>query len=80
MPHGIFVEGRRPKSKKEVKEALKEGKHVSLEDTGIMGKDYDGPVAQMPEGKSFAFVGPDPYTRRSFYGTLIRVGNKITLA
>jgi len=40
-----------------------------LEATSMFGNEYDGPVANAPEGR-YTFVGPDPYTSRKFYGTL----------
>jgi len=66
---GIFIEGRRPKSKKEVREALASGGAVRLEATSWFGDEYQGPVASAPVGEYY-FVGPDPHTKRSFYGTI----------
>lgn len=70
MSQGIFINGRRPKSKKEVKEALAQNPgSVRLERTAWIGDEYDGPVIDAPEGLHH-FVGPDPYTSRKFYGTV----------
>jgi hypothetical protein len=68
---GIFLKGERPKSKKQVREAIAYGgvEFVSLEATSFFGNEYDGPVTYAPEGK-YVFVGPDPHTKRNFYGTL----------
>ena len=74
---GIFIDGRRPKSKKEVREAVARGGHVDLEATSIFGDELEGPVEDLPLG-SYPFVGPDPYTKRTFYGT-IRVGKTIVV-
>lgn len=68
---GIFINGRRPKSKKEIKEAIASNPlSVSLEATSFFGNEYAGPVTEFV-GKT-TFVGPDPYNRRNFYGNLSR--------
>jgi hypothetical protein len=67
---GIFIEGHRPKSKKEVKQAATQYPwSVSIEATSLFGNEFDGPLDGAPVG-SYHFVGPDPYTKRNFYGTL----------
>lgn len=72
MSQGIFIERRRPKSKKEVKEAVAENPgSVRLEATSFHpGSEYDGPVDEAPDGIHY-FVGPDPFTSRKFYGQVI---------
>ena len=71
--HGVFVNGKRPKSKKAVKEAAAaDPRSVRLEATSVIGNEYDGPAADMPIGRQIAFVGPCPYTRRRFYGSIFR--------
>lgn len=71
MTQGIFINGRRPKSKKEVREAvLANPESVRLERTAWIGDEYDGPVSEAPEGMHH-FVGPDPYTSRKFYGNVV---------
>lgn len=77
---GLFVDGHRPKSKKQVKETVAaDPTRVRLEATSLFDNEYDGVVTQMPEGKGVPFVGPDPYHRRDFYGTIERRGDKITV-
>ncbi len=67
---GIYIDGRRPKSKKEVKETIAtDPARVRVEATSLFGNDYDGPVVDAPAG-SIHFVGPDPYNARKFYGTI----------
>lgn len=76
---GIFVGGARPKSKKQVKEAVAEdASRVRLQGTSAFGDDFDGPVNMAPDG-TYNFVGPDPYTDRRFYGNIIVKGDKITV-
>jgi hypothetical protein len=76
---GVFIEGRRPKSKKEVREAVSAGRQVELERTALVGNEYGGDVTQAPEGQAQYFVGPDPYTSRKFYGQVLRRGDKVTV-
>ena len=65
--YGIYVNGKRPASKKAVK--LADPHTISLEATSIFGNEYDGILATAPEG-TYTFVGPDPYTSRKFYGNI----------
>lgn len=77
---GIFVNGKRPKSKKEVKEAVaQDASKVRLEATSIFGNEYDGSVSNAPDG-TYTFVGPDPYTARNFYGNVVKNGGKIKVS
>jgi hypothetical protein len=71
MSDGIYLKrGNRPQSKKAVKEAIAaDPSKVWVECTSLHGG-YDGPVSEIPEGKSIHFVGPDPYISRKFYGTI----------
>lgn len=82
---GLFVEGRRPKSKKAVREAIATNPaRVRLEATSWFGNEYDGPVEDAPAGE-YHIVGPDPHTDRRFYGTitvtptLSGLGQKVTV-
>ena len=57
-------------SKKKIKEAVAaDPSKVYLVATSMFGNEYDGPVSEAPNG-SYTFVGPDPYNKRSFYGTI----------
>lgn len=77
---GVFINGRRPTSKKQIKEAVAADPNtVSLEATSMFGTEYDGPVANMPEGVPAYVVGPDPYNKRNFYGTISRTGDKVVV-
>jgi len=76
VTQGIYVNYKRPKSKKEVVAAVKENpSSVSLEATSLFGNDYDGPITEMPENKMVFVVGPDPYTARNFYLNIVRKDN-----
>lgn len=77
---GIYVTFNRPKSKKEVKEAIAANPaSVSLEATSVFGNEYDGSIVDAPDGK-YTFVGPDPCNNRKFYGTITKKGEKITVS
>lgn len=68
---GVFINGERPQSKKAVREACEtDPASVSLEPISFFGGDHDGPVTEFV-GKT-SFVGPDPHTKRNFFGTLER--------
>lgn len=73
---GIFINGERPRSKKAVREAVAANPDkVRVEGTSLIaGTEYDGPVSEMPIGRVL-FVGPDPYRKRNFYGTIERSAN-----
>lgn len=76
---GIRISGRRPKSKKEIREVVAlDAEIVSLEATSLFGNEYDGPVSEAPNGR-YDFVGPDPYTSRKFYGTITVNGERVTV-
>ena len=68
---GIYINNIRPKSKKEIKEAVANNPEtVIIEATSLFGNEYNGTIADATDG-NYTFVGPDPYTNRKFYGTLI---------
>jgi hypothetical protein len=71
---GVWVDGKRPNSKKEVKAACADKPdRVRLEATSIFGDEYDGFVSDLPdEFRTITFVGPDPFTNRKFYGNIQR--------
>lgn len=83
---GIYIHGSRPKSKKQIKEAVKEAGQegafalhsIRLEATSIFGNEYDGPLDQAPLG-DYYFVGPDPYTKRNFYGRITVHADRIVV-
>ena len=78
MTDGIYLSnGRRPKSKKEIKETVASGGKVIIECTSMFGG-YDGDVKYAPNG-TYTFVGPVPYKKRKFYGTIVVKGDKITI-
>lgn len=74
--YGIFVEGRRPRSKKEVREAVANNPaSVDLEATSMFGDETSRNVCTLPLHSRITFVGPDPYTKRSFFGNIERTSN-----
>ena len=77
---GIFINGKRPKTKKEVKEAIKTApESVTLEVTSVFGNEYGGPLEDAPAG-SYMTVGPDPRTSRKFYCSIMKFGSgKVTV-
>lgn len=75
---GIFLGFSRPKSKKAVREAVAAGQPVYLEATSLFGDEYDGSVYDAPNG-TYYIVGPDPYTKRNFYGKVIVTNDKVVV-
>lgn len=72
---GIFIDHKRPASKKAVREAAADDPaRVTIEATDLYGREYDGPLSEAPVGK-IDFVGPNPYTHRNFYGNIIVKGD-----
>lgn len=82
MPDGIHLPGyKRPNSKKAVKEAVAaDPSKVRIECTSFFPGGYDGPVSDMPDGSTITFVGPDPATKRNFFGTIKRTGDTFKVA
>ena len=81
---GIFINlkdgvERRPKSKKEVRElAAISPEAIWIEGTSFFDP-WSGKATEIPEGTTITFVGPDPYTKRNFYGNITRKGDKVTV-
>jgi hypothetical protein len=72
MDFGVYVNGKRPKTKAAVKNALaSDPASVTWDVTSAFN---NGPsrysTVNVPSGTHY-FVGPDPYTSRKFYGQLI---------
>lgn len=77
---GIYINHKRPASKKAVKEAIaSDPSSVTIEATSLFGNEYDGPLSDMPDGR-VSFVGPDPERKRNFYGTIVKTGERIKVA
>lgn len=89
MSVGIFIDGRRPKSKKEVREVVATGdlSRIELENTSAFSNDYDCSLADfiardtVPQVTTrIDFVGPDPYTKRTFFGNIfVNPTGKVTV-
>ncbi len=88
MTQGLFINGKRPKSKKEVREHIDQAYNPGLiemlgateageylhslhvEATSFFGNEYDGPLSNNAITNPITFVGPDPHTKRNFYGRI----------
>lgn len=69
--YGVYINYERPKTKKELKAAVKEGRKIQLENVSLFGDGYYD-VEDIPEGESIALVGPDPYRARNWFATLTK--------
>lgn len=75
---GAFVEGARPKSKKALKDALTSGAHVEFDLTSAF---EHGTLTAAGIGNDMVdVVGPDPYSKRTWYATVTVVNGKIKVA
>jgi len=80
MGYGVYINGSRPKSKKQVIQAMVEAPEtVTWENDSMFGR-YAGQSftgTELPEGIRDTFVGPDPHTNRKFYGQVIVNDGKV---
>ena len=76
---GIYVKGKRPTSKKAIREAVSaDPDSVVVESTSMFGG-FGGHLTAAPIGTEVNFVGPDPYRDRRFYGTITVTAKGITV-
>lgn len=76
---GAYIGSRRPKTKKELKEAIQTNPDdVSLEATSMFGNEYSGSISNAPDGKYYV-VGPDPQVSRKWYAQIVISGGSITV-
>lgn len=74
---GIWVNGRRPETKKQVREAcVNAPETVEFDWTSIFDHPNWSRLKDMPECK-VNFVGPDPYNSRKFYGTVTKKNGEV---
>jgi hypothetical protein len=58
-------------TKKRLKEAVREDPmRVQLYGTSSMGSQFNGAASELPVGMTFNVVGPDPYTKRTWYASV----------
>jgi hypothetical protein len=72
---GAKILGQRIKTKKALKEAMKNDPgSVSFDETSMFNtaRDYSG--NDIPRGIILSVVGPDPYTKRSWYASVTSDG------
>lgn len=71
---GAYINGARPKSKKALKDALKDAPAtVTFDRTSVIGPgSVGGPIKgdALPEGDILSVTGPDPYTSRKWYASV----------
>lgn len=80
---GIYLGNTRPASKKAIKEAIAMGGpfDVHVESTSFFGGKSGRLDEVLPNvGDKVAFVGPDPYISRRFYGTITRTADGFKVA
>lgn len=62
-----------PRTKKALKEAITgDPSTVRLYSTNNITQGWSGYASELPDGVSFLVVGPDPYTKRTWYAKVER--------
>ena len=79
MQGGIWIDGRDPKSKAEVKRAFADNREVIFYDTSAFSNFGSRKLSALPDG-NHTIVGPNPYTKRNFYGTITKRGDSIKIS
>lgn len=78
---GAYIDGNRPKSKKVLKEALRDAPEtVRFDRTAAVGPDAGQPDImgnELPAGDTLTVVGPDPYTARTWYASVSKTAKGI---
>ncbi len=76
MPYinvGATISGQRPKSKKALREALRDAPGtVEFDGTSPLGPQFSGGVADIPDGATLSVCGPDPYRKRDWWANVSR--------
>ena len=52
---------------------------VQFYSTSELGGRFEGPLSEIPAGITLSVVGPDPYTRRTWYASITRTGQKVAV-
>lgn len=71
---GVKIDGQHPRTKTSLKAALKDAPEtVTFYGTSNFGSQFEGPISDLPPGDVILDIaGPDPYTDRRWYATVIR--------
>lgn len=79
---GAYINGERPKSKKAVREAVRDHPETVVFDlTSALGPGGTIRATAADIGTAtLVLVGPDPYTRRNFYGNVTATSRGIKVA
>lgn len=81
---GAAVNGRRPASKKALKEALRDAPAtVEFDSTAMMGPRAGEVISATVEdvaGYTLSVTGPDPYTARNWYASVSVKAGKLSLS
>lgn len=69
---GAYVDGKRPATKAALKRALADAPETVTFDLTSAFNSVDAPLTgvSIPAGTKLSVVGPDPYARRNWYGTV----------
>jgi hypothetical protein len=79
---GVYVDGRNPRSKKEIKDRIANGDLEAIEiySTSRLGPAFRGGSLDEVSDGDYLFCGPDPYATRTFYGTISKRNGRIKVS
>ena len=76
---GCFINGERPESKERLREAIRNGESVVIENIQFFGSEYYGPLEKMPNGAMAGICGPDPFIARDWFATIRKTKGKVVV-
>jgi hypothetical protein len=75
---GLWVDGERPLTKKQVIDAVESGNHkVEIEELQFFGSWFSGDIADMQDGDISGCVGPDPFIARDWFCTILKEDGRV---
>lgn len=77
---GCYVNGHRPATKKALKDAVKNGENVCFDSTSPFTNTGFVDSEDVTESIVLVVVGPDPYTKRSWYANVTRRNGKVVVS
>jgi hypothetical protein len=77
---GCFINGERPESKEQLRQAIEAGESIMIENIQFFGSEYWGPLDKMPDGAMAAIVGPDPFIARDWYMTIRKTKGRVIVS
>lgn len=80
MTYRAYIDGKNPKTKKELKDAIKANptsENIFFENLNLLGETRHAYLSNFPPGRVVDVVGPDPERDRRWYATVQLVNGKV---